>query len=395
MISVTEAKKIIQEQVSCLAPEMAAVQDAHGLVLAADVFAATTVPGFPQSSMDGYAFKFDDWSPGKKIALSGIIAAGDNSRAMLQQGTAVRIFTGAAVPAGADTVVMQEKTVIEQNELLINDERLEKGMFVRPEGTEIKKGQLALSAGSLLTPGAIAFLVGIGITEVLVQPLPRVSIVVTGDELQEPGKPLQYGQVYEANSFALSAALRQLGIQQINVFKVKDDLALLTSVMKQAMQETDLLFLTGGISVGDFDFVLQASIDNGVEKLFHKIRQRPAKPLFFGRKDGVYVFGLPGNPASGLVSFYEYALPAIGNMCGRDCSLQTVEAPLENPFKKPAGLTHFLKGWYNGITVNVLDAQESYRLSSFAKANCLVQIEEDSTAHAAGALVETHLLPRF
>jgi len=395
MISVTEAKKIIQEQVSCLAPEMAAVQDAHGLVLAADVFAATTVPGFPQSSMDGYAFKFDDWSPGKKIALSGIIAAGDNSRAMLQQGTAVRIFTGAAVPAGADTVVMQEKTVIEQNELLINDERLEKGMFVRPEGTEIKKGQLALSAGSLLTPGAIAFLVGIGITEVLVQPLPRVSIVVTGDELQEPGKPLQYGQVYEANSFALSAALRQLGIQQINVFKVKDDLALLTSVMKQAMQETDLLFLTGGISVGDFDFVLQASIDNGVEKLFHKIRQRPAKPLFFGRKDGVYVFGLPGNPASGLVSFYEYALPAIGNMCGRDCSLQTVEAPLENPFKKPAGLTHFLKGWYNGITVNVLDAQESYRLSSFAKANCLVQIEEDSTAHAAGELVEIHLLPRF
>jgi molybdopterin molybdotransferase len=394
MISVAAAKKIIRERVSALSPRRMAVAGTLGLVLAEDVFAATGIPGFPQSSMDGYAFAFDDWQAGKKLPLSGMIAAGDSSHALLQPGTAVRIFTGAALPPGADTVVMQEKTSIDNDGLSIADDRLEKGMFVRPEGAEIKKGELALPERTLLTPAAIGFLASLGITEVLVYPRPVVSIVVTGDELQEPGKPLVYGQVYEANSFSLRAALQQSGIHTIQVFKVRDDLALLTETLKQAMLQADLVFLTGGISVGEFDFVLQASIDNGIEKLFHKIKQRPAKPLFFGKKEAVYVFGLPGNPASGLTSFYEYAFAAIGIMCGRrNHDLQMQMIPLKQPFRKPAGLTHFLKGWYDGKTVSVLDAQESYRLSSFAKANCLVQINEDITQCAAGELVEIHLLP--
>jgi len=393
MISVSEAKKIIRAHVLPLVPKKMLLTNAAGLVLAEDVFAATTIPGFPQSSMDGYAFAFTDWQATKKLPLSGVIAAGDNSLATLQPGTAVRIFTGAALPSGADTVVMQEKTSIANNEMTIADDRLEKGMFVRPEGAEIKKGELALSSGSLLTPAAIGFLTSIGITEVPVYPMPTVSIIVTGDELQEPGKPLGYGQVYEANSFSLSAALQQMGIQNIKVFRVRDDLALLTEMLKQAMEETGLVFLTGGISVGDFDFVLQACINNGIEQLFHKIKQRPAKPLFFGSKGSVYIFGLPGNPASGLTSFYEYAVPAISIMCGRNHDLKTMMAPLKQPFKKPAGLTHFLKGWYDGKTVNVLDAQESYRLSSFAKANCLIQVDEDITQCAAEDLVEIHLLP--
>jgi len=392
MISVAEAKKIIRGHTLPLPPKKMQLQNAFGLVLAEDVFAATTIPGFPQSSMDGYAFAFDDWQADKKLPLSGVIAAGDSSKELLQPGTAVRIFTGAALPAGADTVVMQEKTSVDNNELTIADHRLEKGMFVRPEGAEIKKGELALASGSLLTPAAIGFLTSIGITEVLVYPMPTVSIIVTGDELQEPGQPLAYGQVYEANSFSLRAALQQLGIGTLKVFRVKDDLALLTETMKQAMQQTELVFLTGGISVGDFDFVLRASVDNGVEKLFHTIKQRPAKPLFFGKKDTVYIFGLPGNPASGLTSFYEYAVPAISIMCGRNHDLQILMVPLKQPFKKPAGLTHFLKGWYDGKMVSVLDAQESYRLSSFAKANCLIQIDEHITECAAEELVEIHLL---
>ncbi|MEP7277151.1 MAG: gephyrin-like molybdotransferase Glp [Bacteroidota bacterium] len=393
MISVAEAKRITREHVQALPPRRLSLQDASGMVLAEAVFAASSIPGFRQSSMDGYAFSFDDWQPNKKLTIKGIVAAGGTGDTLLQPGNAVRIFTGAALPPGADTVVIQEKTTVDNGQLRIEDDRLQRGMHVRAEGAEIKKGALALAKDSLLTPAAIGFLTAMGTTQVLVYPRPAVSIVVTGNELQEPGMPLQYGQVYEANSVSLKAALQQLNISPVKVYRAKDNLNELTTVLGTALEESDLVFLTGGISVGDYDFVLQATINNGVEQLFHKIKQRPAKPLYFGKKNGKYIFGLPGNPASGLISFYEYAAPVIGILCKRNFNLESLQAPLEQAFKKPAGLTHFLKGWYNGKTVAVLDAQESYRLSSFAKANCLIQVDEDATACAAGALVEIHRLP--
>lgn len=393
MISVADAKKIILENVQALPPKKILLQHAAGLVLAEDVFAATTIPGFPQSSMDGYALSFNDWQLRKKLKISGVIAAGSTSNNLLQPGNAVRIFTGAAVPPGADTVVMQEKTKVENGELIIEDERLGPGAHVRLAGAEIKAGELALERNSLLTPAAIGFLATIGITDVRVHAHPSISIIVTGDELQQPGNPLQHGQVYEANSFVLKAALQQLQIEEVKIRYAEDNLQILTEELRLAIAESDVVFLTGGISVGDFDFVLQATINNGVQKLFHKIKQRPAKPLYFGKNENKYVFGLPGNPASGLTSFYEYAAPALGMMCKRNYQLHTLMVPLKQAFKKPAGLTHFLKGFYDGQSVAVLDAQESYRLSSFAKANCLVQIDEDITACAAAALVEIHLLP--
>lgn len=393
MISVAEAKKIIRENTAALTPQKLLLQQAAGLVLAEDVFAVTTVPGFPQSSMDGYAILYESWEANKKLLITGVVAAGHNNNTRLLPGNAVRIFTGAPVPAGADTVVMQEKTTVTDNELTIDDNCLEPGANIRAEGAEIKTGELALTKNSLLTPAAIGFLTAIGITEVLVYPNPAISIIITGDELQQPGKILQYGQVYESNSGSLKAALQQLYIFNVRLHWVKDNLQMLTETMKQAMQESDVIFLTGGISVGDFDFVLQASINNGVQKLFHKIKQRPAKPLYFGKKDNIYVFGLPGNPASVLVSFYEYAVPALGAMTKRNHHLQRLKVPLEQAFKKPAGLTHFLKGWYDGKTVAVQDGQESYRLGSFARCNCLIQVDEDTTTCAVGELMEIHLLP--
>ncbi|MEP6749591.1 MAG: gephyrin-like molybdotransferase Glp [Bacteroidota bacterium] len=393
MVSVKEAKKIIKDNTTALAPKKISLPAAAGLVLAEDIFALTTIPGFPQSSMDGYAFSFNEWQLNKKLKITGVIAAGSSESNILQPGNAVRIFTGAAVPPGADTVVMQEKTKVENGELFIEDDKLERGVHVRAAGAEIKTGELALSKNILITPAAIGFLTAIGITEVSVFPTPSISIIVTGDELQEPGKPLQHGQVYEANSYTLVAALNQLHITDIKVHTAEDNLDKLTGVLQQALQESDVVFLTGGISVGDFDFVLQATINNGVQQLFHKVKQRPAKPLYFGKRESKYVFGLPGNPASGLTSFYEYAAPALGIMSKKNYYLQTLMVPLEKEFKKPAGLTHFLKGYYNGQTIAVLDGQESYRLSSFAKANCLIQVNEEITVCAAGEMIEIHLLP--
>jgi len=267
------------------------------------------------------------------------------------------------------------------------------GLNVRTKGSEIKVGDLAVAKDSLLMPAAIGFLAGIGVTEVLVYPNPSVSIIVTGNELQTPGQALQPGQVYESNSYSLQAALKQLHITEVKLYHAEDTLAKVSQVLCDALQKNDVIFLTGGVSVGDYDFVAAAAKENGIEKIFHKIKQKPGKPFYFGKKESKLVFGLPGNPASVLTCFYEYVEPALRQMMKQKTGLKIMKVPLAEPFKKAAGLTHFLKGFYDGKTATPLHAQESYRLSSFANANCLIKIDEAATVCEKGAIVEIHLLP--
>ena len=393
MISVTEAKEIINNNTTPLAPVKSALSLADGKVLAEDVYAKADIPAFPQSSMDGYAFSFEGWKKHKKIKIVGEVVAGSNENITLEPGNAVRIFTGAAVPTGADTVIMQEKTKTRNEELIIEDESLQAGTSVRPKGSEIKAGALALEKGSTLSPAAIGFLAGIGIAEVKVYPNPSISIIITGNELQLPGRQLEHGQVYESNSFALKAVLKQMQIENVEISYAIDKPEIVASSLQKALRESDIVLLTGGISVGDYDFVLQAATECGVEKLFHKVKQRPGKPLYFGKKNNKLVFGLPGNPASVLTCFYQYVIPAIEKLSNKKSSLKIMRAPLSKPFQKTASLTHFLKGIYDGNTVKPLDAQESYRLSSFATANCLIQVDEEVTACIEGEFVTVYLLP--
>jgi len=394
MLTVDEAKKIILEHAKHLSPELCILTDAGGKVLAQDVFAGINIPAYNQSSMDGYAFSFADFETHKTLTIAGESAAGSNQAAAISPGTAIRIFTGAPVPAGADTVVMQEKTRTDGNRLFIEDSNLQKGLNVRIKGSEIKTGELAVAKNSLLMPATIGFLAGIGFTEVLVYPGPAISIIVTGNELQVPGQPLQTGQVYESNSYSLRAALNQLPVANVKVFHAKDTLEEVTQVLAKGLQQSDIVFLTGGVSVGDYDFVAAAATENRIEKIFHKIKQRPGKPFYFGKKEDTLIFGLPGNPASVLTCFYEYIEPAIKQMVKQKTGLKTMTVPLAEPFKKAAGLTHFLKGYFDGTTATPLHAQESYRLSSFANANCLIRIEEATTACEKGELIEIHLLPQ-
>jgi len=393
MISVSEAKKIISGNVSSLQPVALPLPGSSGLILAEDIYATMDIPAFPQSSMDGYAFSFAGWKQHKKLKIIGEVAAGSSEIFTLAPENAVRIFTGAAVPPGADTVIMQEKIQVESGKLKIEDENIKEGDSIRPKGSEIKDGVLAIEKGSILSPAAIGFLAGIGITEVKAYPNPSISIIITGNELQQPGKLLQHGQVYESNSFALTAILQQLHIENIQILYATDKHEIVTSTLKIALRQSDVVLLTGGISVGDYDFVLQAATECGVTKLFHKIKQRPGKPLYFGKKENKLVFGLPGNPSSVLTCFYQYVIPALEKLSKRKIGLQTLKIPLAKLFQKNAGLTHFLKGFYDGKTAMPLDAQESFRLSSFAKANCLIQIDEDITSLKEGELVDVYLLP--
>ncbi len=332
MISVKEAKEKIEGNVALLQPKVLPLQKILGLTLAENVYAKFDIPSFAQSSMDGYAIRFEDKN--FPLSVQGKIAAGDSKSYTITKKQSARIFTGAPLPANADTVVMQEKVVVEDGKILIKDEALQQGDYVRNKGTEIKAGDIALKAKTLVTPAAIGFLAAIGIAEVAVYPSLHVSIIITGNELQQPGNELLFGHVYESNSFSLSAALKALGVEEIQILYAEDKPEVVESTLKKALEETDLILLTGGISVGEYDFVLQATENCGIEKQFHKIKQKPGKPLYFGTKDNKVVFGLPGNPASVLSCFYEYVSPAIAKMMGKKNSVKKIKATLQNDYFK-------------------------------------------------------------
>ena len=391
MISVEQALKFIEDNVKPLKPVVMKLEEALGLVVSSDIYSPLDIPAFPQSSMDGYAIAFEEGIT--DYIISGEIPAGFEKATTLSKGSAARIFTGAPVPQGANTVVMQEKTIVSSGIVKITDDKLQKGNNVRLVGTEMRKGQLALAKGSKLNPLSIGLLAGLGIDKVSVYPKPRVGIIITGNELQKPGTALSFGQVYDSNSYSLRAALLQQNIEVLHLLQSIDDINKLSTQLNTLLENSDLILLVGGVSVGDYDFTLPAFEKCGVTPIFHKIKQKPGKPLLFGKKENVIVFGLPGNPASVMTCFYEYLLTAIGIMTSSNLSLKSKEAKLEEGYIKPQGLTCFLKAYYDGQSVRIQTGQESYKLSSFAEANCLVVLPQESREVIAGEIVTVHLLP--
>ena len=393
MISVQDAIHQIRANTTLLHPVNLRLQAAAGLVLAEDVFAQASVPAFNQSAMDGYAFRFADLQKKNAFVIEGEVAAGDRPEIKPFPQQAVRIFTGAAVPDGFDTVVMQEKTEVIDGRLSVRDEQIDKGTNVRPKGVEINSGDLALAKGTALTPAAIGYLAGVGIADVQVYPRPVVHIIVTGKELQKAGQPLQPGQVYESNAVMLQAALQQLHVTNVTTAVAGDDTTEIAAAIASALEKADLLILCGGVSVGDYDFVIPAAESCGVQQLFHKVAQRPGKPLYVGRKETKMVFGLPGNPASVLSCFYNYVIVAIEELTGRKNLVERRSLPLRKAFSKKIALTQFLKASFGPDGVLPLTAQESFRLSSFSVANCLIVLPEEPHEFAEGEMVEVLLLP--
>ena len=391
LITVQRALELIRANVHTLTPAHRPLSEATGLVLAEDLYAGLNIPAFPQSGMDGYAFTFSTGTTSYEI--EGEVAAGDAIAFTLAPGKASRIFTGAAVPPGADTVLPQEKARIIDGRLEFDEGGIRQGDNVRPTGSEISMGTLALASGAVLHPARIGFLSGMGIAAALVVPSPTVSIIVTGNELQQAGNPLGYGQVYDSNSPMLNACLENMGIRDVHIYFSGDVPDRLNELLQEALERSDLVLMTGGVSVGDYDFTLGAFDACGVTRHFHKIRQKPGKPLLFGTRGHRAVFGLPGNPASVLTCFYEYVLPALSIMTGDRKEMITRKAVLAHAHKKPAGLTHFLKARVDEDSVSLKGGQESYKLSSYAEANCIAVLPEEATDFEAGQFIEIHIIP--
>ncbi|WDF45539.1 molybdopterin molybdotransferase MoeA [Chryseobacterium sp. KACC 21268] len=391
MISVQEAQDIINQNIPKKKHQILPLKEALGYTTAEDIYSKYNIPNFPQSSMDGYAIRFEDKD--LKLKIVGEMSAGTTEQFQLENGTACRIFTGAPLPIGADTVVMQEKIKIENNDyLIIEDSELEKSLNVRDAGSDAKKDTIAISKDSYLSAAAIGYLAGIGCTEVQVYAQPSISLILTGNELVQPGNDLEFGQVFESNSYQLESVLKQCGINSIEKFWVKDDPLEVEKTLNLAISKTDIVILVGGVSVGDYDYVIDATKKCGIEQQFHKIRQKPGKPFYFGTKDEKLVFGLPGNPSSALTCFYLYIAPLLSKVMKRPTITEKINATTTSVYKKKAGLTHFLKATYANGKVTPLHAQESYRLQSFAEANCLMILPENSEGCEKDEVVEIILL---
>lgn len=388
MIKVEEAIAIIEANSAKMPVEKISVRKALGYILAERVLSPINMPPFRQSAMDGYAFIH---SIKHQYDVVSVSQAGDHSNIKLKPNQAVRIFTGAFVPDAADTVVMQEHVMANKDSILIAT-MPQKLSNVRPTGEQIGKDDVVFEEGTLITPAAIGFLASLGITEIEVYKKPKAAILVTGNELVQPGKKLKKGKIFESNSVMLEAALQTIGINKTKVYRVKDNLKDTKEALKSILKKYDIVLVSGGISVGDYDFVKEALLQNNVKELFYKINQKPGKPMFFGAKKETLVFALPGNPASSLTNFYIYVSPAVKNRMGfSEIHKPKVVRKLNSDITNNTGKTLFLKAKYDETNVTVLNGQSSAMLNTFAVANSLLIVPEDIEEYKKDQLVT--LLP--
>jgi molybdopterin molybdotransferase len=391
MISISEAISIVKNVGKPLLKEtIKSVEKAGGYILFKDILSPINMPPFRQSAMDGYALhRHNDLS----YNLIGEVKAGDGHQLVLKKGDAVRIFTGAPVPDSANAIMMQEKVKTNGNTISI-DNQIPLEHNIRPLGEQVKTGDIALKKGTKLTPAAIGYLISLGITNVSVFKKPNIAVVTTGNELIEAGQDLTLGKIYESNSKMLLSALYNLKYYDVTLHKVADDYNKTVSTLNKVINENDLVLITGGISVGDYDFVGKALNELNVEELFYKVKQKPGKPLFYGKKSDTQIFALPGNPAAALSCFYVYVYIALQKLMNRDAlELPRIEAKSISNFQKKGDRPQFLKAIYNNGKVEILEGQNSSMLQTFALSNALVYAPETVLEIKKGDLLEVILLP--
>jgi len=391
MISVEEAIQLVSNNVDPLTSYIELdVKEALYYVLFEDVISPINMPPFRQSAMDGYALNIHDKN---HYSISGEVKAGDNHRPTLKPGEAVRIFTGAPVPDSANAVIMQEKTVVDSKDLYI-DSTINLNENIRSLGEQVMQGQVALKKGIKLNVAALAFLTTLGISQIKVFKKPSIAILVTGNELSEVGVALKYGQIYESNAMMMGVALEQQGYTKVTVHKVNDHYDNTVNTLKEVIHKNDVILVSGGISVGDYDYVGKALNKLGVKQLFYKVKQKPGKPLFFGKDGKKIIFALPGNPAAALSCFYIYVLSAIENLAGNmNFQLHRTKATSINEFIKRGDRAQFLKAIYQNGEVEILNGQSSSMLHTFALSNALVYLDNSSKSIQKNDKVEVILLP--
>jgi len=396
-----EAQKTVFEATKTLGLEKVSLLDAFGRVLGEDIIAARDNPPWDNSAMDGFAVRWEDIKQEhaitKPVALKVIedVPAGTVATKTVGPGQAIRIMTGAPIPKGADTVVKVEETEPSKDTVKIFKE-VERGGNIRPQGEDVKKGDCIIAKGTQIRPAEAGMLAILAKSFVLVYQRPRVAILSTGDELADLDERFDEEKIINSNSYGTAAAVQEAGGIPILLGIAKDQPAALKEKISHGLN-ADILVLSGGVSMGDYDFTKAVFKDLGAEMNFWKLAIRPGQPLAFGKIQGKLAFGLPGNPVSSMVTFEQLVRPAMLKMGGhRSYGRPVVQAAFQEKFSKRTDRRHFLRGILSRendvLTVRTTGDQGSGILTSMVKANGLIDVPEEVERLNPGDIVNVQVL---
>lgn len=342
MVSVSEATSIVNVHLYKSSAENIEVADCSNRVLAEDIRADRDFPPFNRVAMDGIAIQHVKFGAGKTdFVIQETAAAGEPQKSLKSDENCIEVMTGAPLPLNTDTVIRYEDIEIQDGIAAVRESTIEKGQNIHPQAQDAKKGDVLLSKGIRISPAEVALIASVGKSQVAVKQLPRVAIVSTGNELVDVNEIPQPHQIRRSNSYALQAAFQRHGCTS-TPFHLQDDQDEITNGLNKIIEQHDVIVLSGGVSKGKFDYVPDALNKLGIEKHFHKVRQRPGKPFWFGSRDNKTVFALPGNPVSTFMCFYRYIEPWLFNSLGLSAPEQ--KAQLNSDFEfKDDNLTYFLQ----------------------------------------------------
>ena len=401
-MSVSQARQFIAQFLQPVTEtETVTVRDSLRRILAADIVSPCNVPAHNNSAMDGVAFRFTDAT--KSLKIIGTAFAGRPFMGKVKTGECVKIMTGAVIPQGADTVEMQERTTLNSENITLN-QPVKLGQHIRLAGEDLSENQTVLAQGHKMQPADLGLIASLGIGEVQVYRPLKVAFFSTGDELVGVGTPLQAGQIYDSNRYTLFGMLSRLNVQMSDLGNVPDDPELLEKTLLEASQNNDVVITSGGVSVGDADYMKALLAKHG-QVLFWKINMKPGRPLAYGKVQAnsgkqSHYFGLPGNPVSAMVTFYQFVQPALQAISGaayRVVPFFSVECT--ESIKKATGRTEFQRGILfeeaGAWKVKPLPNQGSGVLSSMSAANCFIVLDETVASCEAGTIVRVQSLDSF
>lgn len=394
---VTKAREFIRQFLNPVsAIETLALHDSLGRVLAADITSPANVPNYDNSAMDGYALKASDLALAR-LKVIGTAFAGRAFDGKVGDGECVRIMTGAAMPIGTDTVVMQERVVTDDAFINISEPPKPQAN-VRYAGEDLKLGQTVLAKGHLMRPADLGLIASLGIAEVSAYRKLKVAFFSTGDELVGLGKQLNTGQVYDSNRYTLFGMLTRLGVEVIDLGAIADDPVALEATLLNAAKQADVVITSGGVSVGEADYMKLLLAKHG-QVMFWKVSMKPGRPLAYGKVGNAHYFGLPGNPVAVMVTFYQFVRDALLRLMGQSTPvpLPMFQVQCTQPIRKLTGRTEFQRGILftdtDGIwRVKPTGAQGSSLLSSMSLANCFIVLDDTFGNLDAGAIVQVQVL---
>jgi len=383
VISEEEARSRILETIKPLKEQAVPVGNALNCFAARDYFARLPLPAFDNSAMDGYAVVASSCERGGRLRVIGEQPAGPDRKLRLGDGEAIRIFTGAPIPLGTDAIVMQEDVTRDGSDISVNVD-VEAGEFVRRRGCDLAEGQMILAKGEQISAAKVALLASQGFADVKVGDKTTAAVISTGDELVKPGEELQAGQIYDSNSVLLNALLQQCGVNATTVEHCRDDRESLGAAINRGMSN-HVLIISGGVSVGEHDFVKEVLRELGATIDIWRVAVKPGKPFLFGNVGECFVFGLPGNPVSAFVTFLQFVRPAVLRMMGAaNLDLPQVPAKLAITLTNDGDRPHYFRGRLEHGKFTPIGRQESHALFGLSQANALLRVAAGESLEADG-----------